>query len=492
MAIQPSKYQQAIYKWIKEGSGNIVVQAVAGSGKTFTIIEAAKLLPRHNRNLFVAFNRAIADELKKKLPSHVSASTLHGMGYAIIINNSDVKPKVDGGKTTKIINEVVDNYIDEGIISSRSKWEKRGMLRKIITKIKNLLLDYKDFDKLEEVRMRFNIEEKINKKEDIKLIEEVLDKCRKERDTIDFDDMLWLPVVEKMTATKYDWVFADECQDISMVQIELIKLVTNKKTRIIFVGDRKQSIYAFRGADVGAMDRIEKEFNAVTMPLSICYRCPQSHIRLAKEFVPQIEAWDKNREGQVNDIKFDEALRYASDGDLVLCRTNAPLVRMAFGLIREGKKAVIRGRDIGKGLIKLINTYAGVYDIVDLLIKINDVKRNEERKLKEIMDGNMDYNLKGRTMTMIDTCETILFIAEGMESIGALKDRITMIFSDENEGIICSTVHKAKGLQADKVFILRYDLMPHPMAKNEEEMEQEMNIKYVALTRSKNYLNFVE
>ena len=69
--MEPSKYQKAIYKWIQKNKGNVIIQAVAGSGKTTTIIEASKLLPTDKSCIFLAFNKAIANELKTRLPSNV-------------------------------------------------------------------------------------------------------------------------------------------------------------------------------------------------------------------------------------------------------------------------------------------------------------------------------------------------------------------------------------------------------------------------------------
>src|SRR5262249_55889188 len=58
--------------------------------------------------------------------------------------------------------------------------------------------------------------------------------------------------------------------------------------------------------------------------------------------------------------------------------------------------------------------------------------------------------------------------------------------------LIFSTVHKAKGLEFDTVYILKSELMPHPAAKRGWQLDQEYNIIYVALTRAKQRLYFLD
>lgn len=78
----PSPYQQAIYDWIEHGAGNAVVDAVAGAGKTSTLLEGAKRLKTTNA-CFVAFNKVIADEIAsclQAIDSPMQASTIHSLG----------------------------------------------------------------------------------------------------------------------------------------------------------------------------------------------------------------------------------------------------------------------------------------------------------------------------------------------------------------------------------------------------------------------------
>ena len=95
----PSPYQQAIYDWIEHGAGNAVVDAVAGAGKTSTLLEGAKRLKTTNA-CFVAFNKVIADEIASRLQaidSPMQASTIHSLGKRCL-----GKARVESNKYTKL------------------------------------------------------------------------------------------------------------------------------------------------------------------------------------------------------------------------------------------------------------------------------------------------------------------------------------------------------------------------------------------------------
>jgi superfamily I DNA/RNA helicase len=482
--MEPSKYQKVIYDWIKRGTGNAIIRAVAGSGKTTTIIEASNLLPKDKRSVFVAFNSAIVKELKERLPPNVECRTLHSLGLGIFRENG-IQTELDNDKVFKLIMEVFgeDNITEDDDIYL----EYINTLKKTITKAKAHNLNYKSYVDVYDLYIKEDYE--LNDAL-FSMMKRILDRDKKDTAKVDFDDMIWLPIQLKMKATTYDFVFVDEAQDLNKAQFELIKLISNGHTRVVAVGDEKQSIYAFRGADTGSMDNFKTYFNMAELPLSICYRCPKKVIAMAKEIVPYIEAKENAIEGVVEEIDIYTLVSKAQEKDLVLCRTNAPLIGVAFKLIRENKKAIVRGRDIGNNLVKLVTRYK-VKTLNDLELRISEFQRLQEDKLSLIEQGKLDKKKKASIMAYIDECETLLAISENVETIDELKEKITTIFSDDKVGIICSSIHKAKGLEADRVFIINYALMPHPMAKTDEEIQQEKNIKYVALTRPKKELYII-
>lgn len=482
--MEPSKYQKVIYEWVKEGTGNAIIRAVAGSGKTTTIIQASELLPKDKRSVFVAFNSAIVKELRERLPQNVECRTLHSLGFGIFRENG-LQTELDNDKIFKLIMEV---FGEDGITDEDDTYiEYINILKKTIAKAKAHNLNYKDYSEIQELFIKEDYE--LN--DDLfSMLNRVLDRAKKNTRKIDYDDMIWMPVQLKMKAKTYDFVFVDEAQDLNKAQFELIKLISNGHTRVVAVGDEKQSIYAFRGADTGSMDNFKNYFNMTELPLSICYRCPKKVIDMAKEIVPYIEAKETAIEGVVEETDVYGLVDKAQEKDLVLCRTNAPLIWVAFKLIKQDKKVIVRGRDIGNNLMKLVTRYK-VTTLNDLELKISNFEQLQNDKLALIEQGKLDKKKKASCLAYIDECETVLAISENVETIDELKLKIQTIFSDDKDGIICSSIHKAKGLEADRVFIIDYDKMPHPMAKTEEEIQQEMNIKYVALTRPKKELYLI-
>ena len=485
MVYKISKYQQAIFDWVAKGKGNAIIQAVAGSGKTTTIIQATNLIPSNQKCIFVAFNKAIADELREKLPKHIEAKTLHSLGYGFFYSNN-IKATLDTNKLHKLIEDEIED------VDSDLKKDYYTNLRKLIPLIKNTMIDYTKLEQLEDVKGKYNIEFETDDRYML-AIRHIMEKNNENTSIIDYDDMVYLPVVNNFSNGIYDWVLVDESQDLNKVQFELIKKICDKHTRVIAVGDKKQSIYAFRGADINTTDNFKEEFNAVELPLSICYRCPSSHIKLAQEIVPEIEASENAIDGVIKSIDLLTAIDIANDNekDLILSRTNAPLIKVAFSLIRNGKKAIIRGRDIGANLIKLIEKYKA-NDLGELYLKLNNYKNLQQDKIDLIEKGKYDSKKKNSLLTNIDSVDTIIAVMEDCDTIIQVKQKIENIFTDNKEGVICSSVHRAKGLQANTVFIINRDKMPHPMARTKEEIEQEYNILYVALTRSKSNLYFIK
>ena len=101
-----SDYQKAIFKDIAKGSGHTVVIARAGSGKTSTIIEGFKYIPKAKKTLMVAFNKNIADELKQRSPSYVEVFTLHSLGFRAI-KQTFGNVALDNDKAKKIVQSII-------------------------------------------------------------------------------------------------------------------------------------------------------------------------------------------------------------------------------------------------------------------------------------------------------------------------------------------------------------------------------------------------
>jgi len=476
-AFKPSPYQQAIFDWITDGKGkNLVVEAGAGSGKTTTGVMALELLDPALHIAFIAFNSHIVKELKTRAPQHVNVMTYHSLGYRQCreVYGNDIV--IDEDKVRKILLDIIDK---------KTHWALYAPICRIVSLVKANLLGT-SIEEIQQIVDHHGIELNGNQDLVFAAVQLAVEFSAEQTNVIDYDDMCWLPIIHNLKSPKYDFVFVDEAQDTNKNQIQLALRAVKKTGRIVAVGDRNQSLYGFRGADVDAIPNLIDSLDADILPLSITYRNPKSVVDLVNSEFPHIplEAADFAKPGTIMTITESEATRMYKVGDMVLCRCNAPLVGPAFELIRNGVKAIIRGRDIGKNLMNLIDKFSA--EDVGELMKL--MEKYREKEVKKLVDAEKNQ----QAQSLEDKIDTVIALADGCEMIYEIETKIKTIFSDHSEGVVFSSVHKAKGLEAERVYILEPDLMPHPMAKKSWEMTQEINIKYVAYTRSLDTLVFVE
>lgn len=480
---EPSQYQSAIFEFVASGSGDAVVDAVPGSGKTTTCVETSKRLESRNA-LFCAFNKHIADELKTKLQG-MRAQTIHSLGLSAL--STIGRPQVEGRKYNQLIRQYLT---DHGVTDYETAQKASARIKALLSVVQLTLTEPDDQDGLDALAARFDLDRKdwdFTCKAITPILYQGIDQARQ---VIDYNDMVWLPYVMGLAPRAADWVFVDEAQDLNKAQLELVLKARANGGRMLFVGDKRQAIYGFTGADTQSIANITNRTQAQVLPLSICYRCPTSHIELANEVYPGIEARPGAPKGTVEDIDEDDIVQHINDGDLIVCRTNAPLVAVCFSLIRAGIPARIRGTDIGKNLISILHQLEEMQGFQMSRLEVYLQKYlAEQRELREGMDQD---DLEMAMANFRDRVNTILAIYQATRphTIADLGREIAMLFSDQRAKVWLSSVHKAKGLEAHHVVVLHPHLMPHPKATKPWEREQEMNLKYVALTRAKRALTF--
>jgi len=479
--IKPTKEQDRIFQFTKKRPENILIKAYAGAGKTTTIVEAVKLLPVDKQIMFLAFNKHIQVELKTKLPEHVRCYTTYGLGMSALKRKYGDRIQFDEFKADKLIQKKSKSW---GLSEELKSEEEVSIYLNNVKKLCNLCRLTLTINPkyVPYVADRYDIP--LTKPKDIKRVLKVLDTMTNDRKTFDYTDMIFLPAVDNsIWFFPQDYVFVDEVQDLNRCQIRIIEKVlkknrTTKKLegRLIAVGDFFQGIYGFNAADERSFEWFEKFPNTKVLPLSVSFRCSQAVIRKAQEIVPEIKALPDAPEGSVRD---GNVLEEAQSGDFVLCRTTMPLVNLFFQFLTERKKAIIKGSDIGVHLIELI----GKINNLEKLIGFWEAELRSFRKdLKK--EGILNPNDHSGYTALEDKVMTLLFLARISDSIIDLKHKIRSIFTDEIQGIVLSTVHKIKGLEANRVFIIRPDLLPMQTAKPWQHI-QEKNLQYVAYTRAK-------
>lgn len=167
----------------------------------------------------------------------------------------------------------------------------------------------------------------------------------------------------------------------------------------------------------------------------------------------------------------------------ILCRNTAPLVSFAFDLLRRSVPCHIVGKDIQIGLEKLLDKVGGD-SVNEFRRRMSAHEVNEVEKLKRKGKKQQAGNYE-------DKCQALLALAVGCITIADIKSRIKQVFAS-GDGITLSTIHRAKGLEWPLVFLLDWVLLPSKYAEQEWELTQEKNLQYVAVTRAKLDLRFIE
>ena len=495
---EPSQYQKAIFDYIQHEKGNLVVEAAAGSGKTYTLVKALSLIPQDKRVLMTAFNKDIVKELTKKVKEfpNVEVRTLHGLGMILTTRGLGIGGmKPEGYKYTQLI---YNHWQD--LTKTNINKLSRNARKSFVENTKKLV----DFGRFYLATTRSEMIELMSKY-DIPCVADEVDVALKvmaiggkNLDSIDYTDMIWMPHIYDLhlQECEYDFIMVDECQDLNVAERNLVLRCLKEGGRLIAVGDSNQCIYGFSGSDPDSFRAIQSIPNTVSMPLSISYRCPESVVKFAQNLVPSIEAKQGAEEGVILDcVSLDDV----HDGDMVLCRNNAPLLQVYCKLLEQGKRAYIRGSDVGKNLQNIVIGTHKDYLHTNLkqdgvFIRLYEDLFNSRKAIMERYGISQEDAMKHETIqAKLDMIRALEVLGADLTTTEELTKKIEDIFpkNDKGEGIMLSTVHKAKGLEADNVFIACASLMPSKSALDEWQVQQERNLMYVAYTRAKKVLGFL-
>lgn len=492
-----SEQQLNVIRWTVEGTGSLELQARAGCGKTFTLMQVAKAVKKHGLGniAMMAFNKKIAEELQSKLEENsidravAIAGTVHSFGFSAW-RKANARVQVDGNK----VNGILTRYLvglsveDQALLVSAiptitqlvSLAKQRGL------GLEQKYVDQDWYDIIEHHDLDTEIQEALGIDKVVKIAQTAYQESLRMCNTVvDFDDMILAPLAFKVKFRTYDWVLVDEAQDTNPARRALALAMLKPKGRMIFVGDTHQAIYGFTGADSNAMALLKKETKASTLHLTVTRRCGKSIVKLAQDYVPDITAHESAPEGTIRTLEFN-ALNgeKLTKNDAILCRNTAPLLKTAYSLIASGTACQVEGRDIGKGLIKLSNRWKvrdlnGLTDKLDMYLTREIEKAGDNKAKIQRVTDQVDC-----LRTIIERCQSM-----GRHTLKDLNDEITRMFQT-TEGpakvLTLSTVHRSKGREWDRVYVLdRYRLMPSTYAEKDWELEQETNLIYVAITRAK-------
>lgn len=502
----PSSYQQDFFRWVETGTGSCVLVAVAGSGKTTSVVESLAFVPDSKEVALLAFNASIAKELNERVasrfaatgdvhydPRFVKAKTFHSLGYGVVrkylekrgVRMRDPDDKKGRALARELLGEQTPEYEAYGDYATKlvalAKGQGIGPLVPDTLEAWYELANHHDL---------YLEDEEATEERGVEIARELLRRSNAaaQRGVIDFDDMLYLVCLWKLRLWQVDWVFIDEAQDTNPVRRALAKLALKIGGRLVAVGDPCQAIYGFTGASRDAIDLIKSEFNARELPLTVCYRCARSVVALAQTVVPHLEAYENAAEGQVSDLKLAQALPHLGAHDAVLCRQTAPLIKLAYTLIGQGVACRVMGRDIGAGLVALVKR-AKARGLDQLEKKLEAYRERETAKFTAKGQEQKAEALNDRVESIFTVIRSL---NEDRRTVPALLAALEGLFSDANGCLTLSTVHKAKGKEWNTVAILEPELMPSKWARQDWQHQQEQNLMYVAYTRAKEHLIFIK
>lgn len=485
-----SLQQVEIFDEFTHGKANAIVVARAGTGKTTTGVEGVKRAPER-KILFCAYNKKIEQELAKRFGPdpetgvvacpHVTVKTIHALGLSCVRRFRD-----------NILVEFTNdraNALALAVCGARAPDAILRLVAKLHTKGREIAPHAVHMGDLTDLAITFECEPDASWASqgfDLAYIEEKalaameLASDIKSGATIDGSDMIFLPVRNHWVNKQFDLVVVDEAQDMTVAMLEIAQGVCSG--RIIVIGDDRQAIYGFRGADSESLSRLQRELSARELKLTRTYRCGRKIVELAQMLVPDFVSGEGSHEGEILHIPSNELVGMAGPSDFVLSRSNAPLVSIAMSLLRAGKRTRIAGKDIGAGLKALVRKLKG-RSVPDFLAKISAW---ETREIDRLMHIKRD--MQARIDAIHDQAEMLIGLSDGAKNVDEITLRIDSLFTDDGLGdagvITCSSVHKSKGLEASRVFILSDTLK----AFNQEEL----NIQYVAITRAINTLVWVD
>ena len=476
----PSKNQITIYKAFQDTDANINISAVAGSGKTTVLLELLKFVPEHKSAIFLAFNNSIINELKERSErKDVDIMTLHSYGWRMILSRYGGKVKMNPNKAISKIEKVIKKF-------EEIRENKKGYYFYIIPKIVDLMRCNLVESNIEVVTALCEQYDLNVGETEVNVAIEVFELMNKDKNQFDFMDMIYQPAVDTtLRFRKFDYVFCDESQDFSLAQHAIIKNCLNRRGRLITVGDERQAIYGFAGADAGSYSKLSAlNGAAIKLPLSVSYRCAISVVKEAQKIVPEI-SWAPNaKEGSVRDGSLTE-LEY---GDWILCRNLKPLIQTYLWLMKNKIKSKVRGKDIGEGILLLISKTGA--KSIGALLRMMDIEQDKlYRKLES--RGFRNPLMHPKMEALMQRIEVIGYLCGEVDNVKQLTALIEDIFSDEVKGILLSTIHKAKGLENDTIFFLCPELIPSKFATLPWQLEQEQNLKYVGITRARENLIYV-
>lgn len=465
--MNPTDEQSAILSAAASSNSNILMNALAGCGKTSTLEMVERAIPT-KPILYLVFNKKNAEEAEERLLSTTTVRTFNSLGHriwakAVVKKNLALNPR----KTQDLLKAL----IDEAPKAARQEmWDCYWEVIHGVAMAKSL--GYVPEGKYPSVRRlisQSDYHRSLDESPDdltSDLIDAILSRsiAAAYEGHIDYNDQIYMPALFGGTFPRFPLVLVDEAQDLNPVNHAMLEKLVHQ--RLMVVGDPWQSIYAFRGAMQGSMAALEAKYKMTPLNLSTSFRCPSEIVKHAQWRVPHFK-WIK--EGgeviQATDLHYNTI----PDSAAIICRNNAPLFRCAMQLIQNGRSVQIAGSDIGP-------------KIIGIMRKLGPDNSSQEWVYSAIEDWRVEKKAK-ESKSADDIADCMRVFAGFGATLGQAIGYAENLFSQKG-AIRLLTGHKAKGLEYDNVYHLDPGLC--------RDDEQDLNLRYVITTRSKDRLTEID
>ncbi len=466
MIMTNTEEQDVILVAAKASKANLMISALAGTGKTSTLELVERAVPR-GPILYLVFNKKNADEAAKRMLSTTTVRTFNSIGHRIWATGRNLR--LEPKKSNLILRDIIDNapkdyrdtlwgvYFD--VLAGVSLAKALGYIPEGLYPNAKQLINRSTFHHaLEELPDDLTAD----------LIDTVLQRSIKQayEGLIDYNDQIYMPALFGGTYPQFPLVLVDEYQDLSPVNHALLKKLV--RGRLIGVGDPWQNIYGFRGASAGGIEEAKETYSCEALPLSISFRCPSAIVQNVHWHVPHFRWFTEGGHVErpshlhVHDI---------ADDTTVICRNNAPLLSLAFRLLSAGRSISIAGSEIGPRIIGIMK-------------KLGPETLRRDGVMASIKEWEADrLEKESKTASDIAACMRV-FALQGKDLAAAIA-YAKHIF-DQRGRILLTTGHKAKGLEWPDVIHL------DPWLVRKDPFPQNKNLDYVISTRSSDRLTEID
>ncbi|CAM3179557.1 DNA 3'-5' helicase [Deinococcus saxicola] len=477
--------QRAFLSCATTTQAHIFLRATAGAGKTTTLLEAAWHLQQYG--VYFAYNKHAVSDLQPRLPRQVRARTLHAHGLGLL-NSQTAGLELARDKGRQVAARVMRGSRAPLYAAARA-WDiarEESLVKLTLADAERLAArtDWRGHPReLQEL---------------IPAMHEAGDLLWQGERSADYTDMLWLPVRHAYGHHSLRLALVDEAQDLTPLRQQFVQHLlglpdTPDPGRLIFVGDSDQSIYLWAGADPAALSRLKAAVGAMELPLSVSFRCPREVVRYARAYSSFIQPAPQAPPGVIEHVSA-ETVTYER-GDTVLCRTNAPLIRLALELMTRRVSVSVVGRDLEVRLREALTAALPAHgtfrnDDVTELTRVYLAPLDEPLG-QRIAEGDRVARQQRTELYDLARCLRYLaWVVSRASGEGTLESALALLKElcreDADADVILASVHRAKGKEWPRVTILYPELMP--LAQGDEA--EERAVQFVAVTRAQQVLRF--